>query len=186
LALKTFRVQGLDFLFNMFTGDRRPVSWGPISQFTLFAALKCLAQESVRAPNFVHSCCADSMAASFEQGRQDALGAPVWMCNVVDKWGEPHWAEYGAEVAAALEQAYQSHQEEPVQFSWTTVATPQVVIMDGKPEAVTARAPAPKAAHVDKGPMLYKVFVLEGYQENQDTKARRTVQRFCPCKLSKQ
>jgi hypothetical protein len=53
LALKQFRFQGLDFLFNKFIGGRRPVSWGPISQFTLFAALKCLAQESVRAPNFV-------------------------------------------------------------------------------------------------------------------------------------
>jgi len=90
LALKQFRFQGLDFLFNKFIGGRRPVSWGPISQFTLFAALKCLAQESVRAPNFVHSCCFDSMAASFEQGRQDVLGAPVWMCNVLDKWGERH------------------------------------------------------------------------------------------------
>ena len=126
------------------------------------------------------------MAASFEQGRQDALGAPVWMCNVVDKWGEPHWAEYGAEVAAALEQAYQSHQEEPVQFSWTTVAAPQVVIIDGKPEESTAHVPAPKAARADKGPMLYKVFVLEGIQENQDTNARRPVGRFWPCKLSKQ
>jgi hypothetical protein len=152
----------------------------------LFAALTFLAQESVRAPNFVPSCCFDSMAASFEQGRQDALGAHVWMCNVGDKWDEPHWAQYGAEVAAALEQAYQSHQEEPVQFSWTTVAAPQVVIIDGKPGAATACAQAPKAAHADKGPMLYKVFVLEGIQENQDSKARRPVQRFCPCKLSKQ
>jgi hypothetical protein len=89
-------------------------------------------------------------------------------------------------VAATLEQAYQSHQEESVQFSWTTVAAPQVVIMDGKPGAATARALATKAAHVDKRPMLYKAFVLEGYQENQDTKARRTVQRFCPCEMSKQ
>ena len=89
-------------------------------------------------------------------------------------------------MAATLEQAYQSHQEESVQFSWTTVAAPQVVIMDGKPEESTARAPASKAARVDKRPMLYKVFVMEGYQENQDTQARRTVQRFCPSKLSKQ
>ena len=58
--------------------------------------------------------------------------------------------------------------------------------MDGKPGAAIARALATKAAHVDKGPMLYKAFVLEGYQENQDTKARRTVQRFCPCEMSKQ
>ena len=108
------------------------------------------------------------------------------MCNVVDKWGERHWAEYGAEVAATLEQAYQSHQEEPVQFSWTTVTAPQVVIMDGKPEESTARAPAPKAARVDKRPMLYKVFVMEGIQENQDTKARRQVARFITCKWSKQ
>ena len=84
-------------------------------------------------------------------------------------------------MAATLEQAYQSHQEESVQFSWTTMAAPQVVIMDGKPGAATARAPAPKAAHVDKGPMRYKVFVLLGYQENQATKARRTMRRFCPC-----
>ena len=74
-------------------------------------------------------------------------------------------------MAATLEQAYQSHQEESVQFSRTTVAAPQVVIMDGKPGAATARALATKAAHVDKGPMLYKAFVLEGYQGNQDTKA---------------
>jgi len=87
---------------------------------------------------------------------------------------------------STLEQAYQSQQEDSVQFSWTAVAAPQVVIMDGEPEAATARAPAPKAAHVDKGPMRYKVFVLEGYQEHQETKARRTVRRFYPCKLSKQ
>ena len=68
----------------MFTRDRLLVSWGPFSEFTLFAALKCLAQESVRVPNFVHSCCFDSMADSFEQDRQDAFGAHVWMCNVVD------------------------------------------------------------------------------------------------------
>ena len=92
MALKKFRFQGLDLLFNMFTGDRRPVSWGPIGQCTLFAALKCLAQESVRAPNVVHSCCFDSMAASLEQGRQDTLDAPVLMCNVVDMWAEQHWA----------------------------------------------------------------------------------------------
>ena len=98
---------------------------------------------------------------------------------MLDKWGERNWA-------ATLEQAYQSQDDKPVQFSWTTVAAPEVVIMDGEPAAQTGRAPAPKAAHVDKGPMRYKVFVLEGYQENQDTKARRTVQRFCPCKLSKQ
>ena len=103
------------------------------------------------------------------------------MCNVLDKWGERHWAEYGAEVAATLEQAYQSQDDKPVQFSWTTVAAPEVVIMDGEPAAQTGRAPAPKAAHVDKGPMRYKVFVLLGYQENQATKARRTVRRFCPC-----
>jgi hypothetical protein len=179
LALKQFRFQGLDFLFNKFIGGRRPVSWGPISQFTLFAALKCLAQESVRAPNFVHSCCFDRMAASSEQGRQDVLGAPVWMCNVLDKWGERHWAEYGAEVAASLEQAYQSQDDKPVQFSWTT--GPPVVIMSGEPEAATDRAPAPQAARVDKGPMRYKVFVLLGYQENQATNSRRTVRRFCPC-----
>ena len=101
------------------------------------------------------------MAASFEQGRQDVLGAPVWMCNVLDKWGERHWAEYGAEVAAALEQAYQARDDKPVEFSWTAVATP--------PEAN------------DKGPMRYKVFVLLGYQENQATNSRRTVRRFCPC-----
>ena len=89
-------------------------------------------------------------------------------------------------MAATLEQAYQSHQEESVQFSWTTVAAPQVVIMDGKSGAATARALATKAAHVDKGPMLHKAFVLEDYQENQDTKACRTVQRFCPCELLKQ
>ena len=52
--------------------------------------------------------------------------------------------------------------------------------------AATARALATKAAHVDKGPMLFKAFVLEDYQENQDTKACRTVQRFCPCELLKQ
>ena len=66
------------------------------------------------------------------------------------------------------------------------MAAPQVVIMDGKPGAATARALATKAAHVDKGPMLFKAFVLEDYQENQDTKACRTVQRFCPCELLKQ
>ena len=136
----------------------------------------------VRALNIVHSYFFNSMAASSEHGRQDVLGAPVWMCNVLDKWGERHWAEYGAEVAATLEQAYQSQDDKPVQFSWTTVAAPEVVIiMDGEPEAATGRAPAPKAAHVDKGPMRYKVFVLLGYQENQATKARRTVRRFCPC-----
>ena len=121
------------------------------------------------------------MAASFEQGRQDVLGAPVWMCNVINKWGEKHWAEFGPEVAATLEQRYQSKDDKPVQFSWTTVAAPQVVIMDGEPEAATGRAPAPKAARGDKGPMLYKVFVLQGFQENQATKARRDVRRFCPC-----
>ena len=126
------------------------------------------------------------MAASREQDVQTALGAYVWMCKVEDKWGEPHWAEYGAEVAAALERAWQSNQEEPVQFSWTTVTAPQVVIMDSKPTESTPRAPAPKAARADKGPMLYNVFVLEGYQENQATQARRSVRRFCPCKLSKQ
>ena len=118
-------------------------------------------------------------AASSEQGRQDVLGAPVWMCNVLDKWGEQHWAEYGAPVAATLEQRYQSKDDKPVQFSWTT--GPPVVIMDGEPEAATGRAPAPKAAHVDKGPMHYKVFVQHSYQENQATKARRAVRRFCPC-----
>jgi hypothetical protein len=155
--------------------------WGPISQFTLFASLKCLAQESVRAPNFVHSCCFDSMAASFKQGRQDVVGAPVWMCNVLGKWGERHWAEFGPEVAATLEQRYQSKDDKPVQFSWTAPTAPQVVIMDGEPEAATGHAPAPKAARGDKGPMLYKVFVLQGFQENQATKARRDVRRFCPC-----
>ena len=89
-------------------------------------------------------------------------------------------------MAATLEQAYQSHQEEPVQFSWTTVTAPQVVIMDGKPTESTPRAPAPKAARADKGPMLYNVSVLEGIQENQDTKARRQVARFITCKLSMQ
>ena len=84
-------------------------------------------------------------------------------------------------MAATLEQAYQSHQEESVQFSWTTVAAPQVVIMDGEPEAATGRAPAPKAAHVDKAPMHYKVFVTHGYQENQATKAQRDVRRFLRC-----
>ena len=152
--------------------------WGPISQFTLFAALKCLAQESVRAPNFVHSCCFDSMAASFEQGRQDVLGAPVWMCNVLDKWGERHWAEYGAEVAASLEQAYQSQDDKPVQFSWTAPTAPQVVIMDGEPEAATGRAPATKAAHVDKGPMLYKALCWKA------TKRTRTPKLAEPCKGS--
>ena len=34
----------------MFTRDRLLVSWGPFSEFTLFAALKCPAQESVRVP----------------------------------------------------------------------------------------------------------------------------------------
>ena len=119
------------------------------------------------------------MAASSEQGRQDVLGAPVWMCNVLDKWGERHRAEYGAKVAASLEQAYQSQDDKPVQFSWTT--GPPVVIMSGEPEAATDRAPAPQAARVDKGPMRYKVFVLLGYQENQATDSHRTVRRFCPC-----
>jgi hypothetical protein len=89
---KGFGFQGLDFLFNMFTGDRRQVSSEPIIQFTLFAGLTILAQESVRAPNFVPSCCFDSMAASFEQVRQDALGVHVWMCNMVDMLAEQHWA----------------------------------------------------------------------------------------------
>jgi len=126
------------------------------------------------------------MAASFEQDVQTALGAYVWMCKVEDKWGEPHWAQYGAAVAAALERAWQSNQKEPVQFSWTTVTAPQVVIVDSKPTESTPRAPAPKAARADKGPMLYNVSVLEGIQENQDTKARRQVARFITCKLSKQ
>ena len=121
------------------------------------------------------------MAASFEQGRQDVLGAPVWMCNVINKWGEKHWAEFGPEVAATLEQRYQSKDDKPVEFTWTAPTAPQVVIMDGGPEAATGRAPAPKAARDDKEPMLYKVFVLQGFQENQATKARRTVRRFCPC-----
>ena len=121
------------------------------------------------------------MAASFEQGRQDVLCAPVWMCNVPDKWGEKHWAEYGAEVAATLEQAYQARDNKPVEFSWTLVTAPQVVIMDGEPEAATDRAPAPQAARTDKGPLRYKVFVLEGYQENVATEARRTVRRCRPC-----
>ena len=89
---KGFGSQCLDFLFNMITGDRWRVSYGPIIQFTLFAGLTFLAQESVHAPNFVPSCCFDRMAASFEQDVQDALGAHVWMCNVVDMWAEQHWA----------------------------------------------------------------------------------------------
>ena len=89
---KGFGSQYLDFLFNMITGDRWRVSYGPIIQFTLFAGLTFLAQESVHAPNFVPSCCFDRMAASFEQDVQDALGAHVWMCNVVDMWAEQHWA----------------------------------------------------------------------------------------------
>ena len=114
-------------------------------------------------------------------GRQDVVGAPVWMCNVLGKWGERHWAEFGPEVAATLEQQYQSKDDKPVQFSWTAPTAPQVVIMDGETEAATGHAPAPKAARGDKGPMLYKVFVLQGFQENLATKARRDVRRFCPC-----
>jgi hypothetical protein len=114
-------------------------------------------------------------------GRQDVLGAPVWMCNVINKWGEKHWAEFGPEVAATLEQRYQSKDDKPVEFTWTAPTAPQVVIMDGEPEAATGRAPAPKAAHVDKAPMHYKVFVQHGYQENQATKARRDVRRFLRC-----
>ena len=121
------------------------------------------------------------MAASFEQGRQDVLGAPVWMCNVINKWGELHWAEFGEELSARLEVAYQTHSDQAVEFTWTAPTAPEVVIMDGEPEAATGRAPAPKAARGDKGPMLYKVFVLQGFQENQATKARRDVRRFCPC-----
>ena len=93
---------------------------------------------------------------------------------MLDKWGERNWA-------ATLEQAYQSQDDKPVQFPGTTVAAPEVVIMDGEPEAATGRAPAPKAAHVDKAPMRYKVFVRLGYQENQATNARRDVRRFLPC-----
>ena len=121
------------------------------------------------------------MAASFEQGRQDVLGAPVWMCNVINKWGELHWAEFGEELSARLEVAYQTQSDQAVEFTWTAPTAPQVVIMDGEPEAATDRAPAPQAARVDKGPMRYKVFVLLGYQENQATNSRRTVRRFCPC-----
>ena len=121
------------------------------------------------------------MAASSEQGRQDVLGAPVWMCNVLDKWGERHWAEYGQELSARIEAAYQTQDDQAVEFTWTAPTAPQVVMMDCEPEAASGRAPAPKAAHVDKGPMHYKVFVKHGYQENQATKARRIVKRFCPC-----
>ena len=67
------------------------------------------------------------MAASFEQGRQDVVGAPVWMCNVLGKWGERHWAEFGPEVAATLEQRYQSKDDKPVEFTWTAPTAPQVV-----------------------------------------------------------
>ena len=49
LALKQFRFQGLDFLFNKFIGGRRPVSWGPISQFTLFASVPLSADLSASA-----------------------------------------------------------------------------------------------------------------------------------------
>ena len=121
------------------------------------------------------------MVASFEQGRQDVVGAPVWMCNVINKWGELHWAEFGEELSARLEVAYQTHSDQAVEFTWTAPTAPQVVIMDGEPEAATGRAPAPKAAHVDKAPMHYKVFVQHGYQENQATKARRDVRRFLRC-----
>ena len=126
------------------------------------------------------------MAASFEQGRQDVVGAPVWMCNVLGKWGERHWAEFGPEVAATLEQRYRSKDDKPVEFTWTAPTAPQVVIMDGEPEAATGRAPAPKAAHVDKAPMHYEVFVTHGYQENQATKAQRDVRRFLRCEVSTQ
>ena len=98
--------------------------------------------------------CFNSMAATLKQGRQDTLGAPVWMCMLNEKWGEQHWAQ-------------------PVEFTWTAPTAPQVTIMDS--------APAPKAPHLDKGPMHYKIFVKDGYQENQVTKAHRTVKRFCPC-----
>ena len=125
--------------------------------------------------NFLCSqyCCFNSMAATLKQGRQDTLGAPVWMCMLNEKWGEQHWAQYGEELSARLEQAYQSKDDKPVEFTWTAPTAPQVTIMDS--------APAPKAAHVDKGPMHYKIFVKDGYQENQVTKAHRTVKRFCPC-----
>ena len=66
-ALKKFGLQGLDLLFNIDNGNRRPVSWGRLGQCTLFVALKWLAQESVCAPNVVHSRCFDSMAASLDQ-----------------------------------------------------------------------------------------------------------------------
>ena len=84
-------------------------------------------------------------------------------------------------MSARLEVAYQTQSDQAVEFTWTAPTAPQVVIMDGEPEAATGHAPAPKAARGDKGPMLYKVFVLQGFQENQATKARRDVRRFCPC-----
>ena len=117
--------------------------------------------------------CFNSMAATLKQGRQDTLGAPVWMCMLNEKWGEQNWAQYGEELSARLEQAYQSKDDKPVEFTWTAPTAPQVTIMDS--------APAPKAPHLDKGPMHYKIFVKDGYQENQATKAHRTVKRFCPC-----
>jgi hypothetical protein len=103
------------------------------------------------------------------------------MCNVINKWGELHWAEFGEELSARLEVAYQTQSDQAVEFTWTAPTAPQVVIMDGEPEAATGRAPAPKAARGDKGPMHYKVFVQHGYQENQATKARRDVRRFLRC-----
>ena len=111
------------------------------------------------------------MAASFKQGRQDVVGAPVWMCNVLGKWGERHWAEFGEELSARREVAYQTQSDQAVEFTWTAPTAPQVVIMDGEPEP----------AHVDKAPMHYKIFVQHGYQENQATKARRDVRRFLRC-----
>ena len=43
---------------------------------------------------------------------------PWWMCHVDDKWGQPLWSPYPVDIAAKLEQAYQTKNSNPVEYMW--------------------------------------------------------------------